>query len=65
MNKRQRKKKDQKEVQQRIMDLWNFQLKGDEPCDDFTCSSCYMQADDSLSDPYLLPQSPNGRAPVS
>ena len=43
MNKRQRKKQDKKELAKAIYDLWNYELKGDEPCDDLTCESCYVQ----------------------
>jgi hypothetical protein len=43
MNKRQRKKADKKELAARILYLWNYEPKGDEPCDDLTCRSCYVQ----------------------
>ena len=47
MNKRQRKKdakkKEQAEVGAAIRELWEFVPKGDEPCDDPKCESCYVQ----------------------
>ena len=45
MNKRQQKKADKKELAKAIRYLWEFQPKGDEPCDDFSCGSCYVQID--------------------
>lgn len=43
MNKRQRKKKEKKDVGATIYALWTSELKGDEPCDDLKCQSCYVQ----------------------
>lgn len=46
MNKRRRKKRDQKEISAAIYALWNYKIEPDMPCDDLKCESCYKQGPD-------------------